>query len=521
MKQLFTYSVVLFALIIGWAAPAAGQNIGGSGTSSRFAVQEIGGALRAGLFDVSGTLLTNDIVITPASGVEIRILGVGSFVTTPITLTQTGGTVANTTIEFRPTTGTYTFSIGQTQFSTVAITSTGAGNSPQTITCFVLGNPRLVSVHSPSTFHANLSGSPSARVTAFWRLRVEGLAASTQYKATHVLALVSNSPTNTGAGNPYFLGTDGVTRLTTAGASLTAANQHDTITTDASGNYEAWFGIHPTNNSPRFTPDSVLFPRLIISDMANTANSNVFPTATVGSRVIDWNAAMPSLASSGQTIYGISNAPPRELVLLYNNTTGSGRPLAITIVENDAVSPNSSATFYSTNVNGQTGRWGTVIPGILPNGVRRIERRSYATGAIVNVSTDADGAWPSGANTVNPGGGSAASANPIVITATDAPLDGTSSIEGISDAAGGELSRALRLGPNPAYENTRLMGTLEMGGRLELELMSGSGTRVHQEVVNVSADVDHTVDLADLAPGFYVLRGRLGALTGTWKLVKR
>jgi hypothetical protein len=55
------------------------------------------------------------------------------------------------------------------------------------------------------------------------------------------------------------------------------------------------------------------------------------------------------------------------------------------------------------------------LPNVLSNGVRRIERRPLATGAVVAYVKDSDGLWPSGANTVNPAGGT----REITLAATD------------------------------------------------------------------------------------------------------
>ncbi|MCX7877793.1 MAG: T9SS type A sorting domain-containing protein, partial [Ignavibacteria bacterium] len=58
-------------------------------------------------------------------------------------------------------------------------------------------------------------------------------------------------------------------------------------------------------------------------------------------------------------------------------------------------------------------------PNTLPNGIRRVEELSASSGALLNLNTDNDGLWSSGANTVNPGGGAT---NPIVLTEDDIPL---------------------------------------------------------------------------------------------------
>lgn len=500
------------ALTLGlWAGLAAAQAITGS-SGNRFAVQvTAAGMLQLGTFDVGGSSLTGDITVTPSGSVEIRnVTDGGSFTTSPVVLTQTGGAVATKTFEFRPT--SYTYTLGQTSVGTATLTSAGA--STVNLTFLVLGNPAVTTVLAPR-FIQGTTTSGSNRVSSFWRLRIQGLAANTQYRYATVLVLGTNSADNSGAGNPIFADNTSL-RYPNAGASLSAANNHDTLTTDAMGNYEGWFGVHPTNNATRFVPGAVLFPRVLVADLANTPSSTVFPTGTISSTVINWNETTVPSSISAQTIYGRSNAPGRDFVCLYDNVSGTGQPLAITTIENDGFSPNSSAPFYAMLVNTQAGRWGTVIPSQLANGVRRIERRLFADGTVSNVSTDADGSWPSGANTVNPTGGQAAAA--IEITATDAPLDATSSLE---EDGRGELGRALRLGPNPATDEIRLMGTVVRGGRLELELTGLGGAVVTRLQTEVQSEVNQTIRIADLAPGFYVLRGSLAGQVGTWKVIKQ
>ena len=52
-------------------------------------------------YTVSGSNLVVDVTVTPPAGVEIRLLPGGTFDTTPILLTQSGGTLASTDIEVR------------------------------------------------------------------------------------------------------------------------------------------------------------------------------------------------------------------------------------------------------------------------------------------------------------------------------------------------------------------------------------------------------------------------------------
>jgi uncharacterized repeat protein (TIGR02543 family) len=124
-------------------------------------------------------------------------------------------------------------------------------------------------------------------------------------------------------------------------------------------------------------------------------------------------------ATNSSAIYGNSYGTAKNFVLLYDNTAGTGRPLACTDLEDDGVTIASLAAYYSTAVNGVSGTWGTIIPNTNINGVRRIEPRNYADSAI-GYNTSADGNWPSGASTANPTTGTTA----IAITSSDAPLVG-------------------------------------------------------------------------------------------------
>jgi hypothetical protein len=107
---------------------------------------------------------------------------------------------------------------------------------------------------------------------------------------------------------------------------------------------------------------------------------------------------------------------------------GTGRPISGTYVESDSLANVTSyAAFYGNSVDGVAGAYGTLTPNTNANGIQRIEQRDFTTGSVVGCSaTDADGIWPSGANTVNPTGGTTA----IVITATDASLDPNASTVG-------------------------------------------------------------------------------------------
>ena len=115
--------------------------------------------------------------------------------------------------------------------------------------------------------------------------------------------------------------------------------------------------------------------------------------------------------TTGTIVTGFTSAVVRDFVILYDNIAGTGIPLAATFLESDGTAnttTNSYTAAYSNTVNGVNGAFAEIIPNILPNGIRRVERRSLTIGNIVGEVTDADGVWPSGKSTVNPSGGTTA-----------------------------------------------------------------------------------------------------------------
>ena len=123
-------------------------------------------------------------------------------------------------------------------------------------------------------------------------------------------------------------------------------------------------------------------------------------------------------------------ALPKNFVALYDNTTGTGKPLSQTYVEDEGVTAASVVQFYTDSVNARNGRWGSIVPNTLPNGVQRVEQRSYLDGSIISFNTSATGIWPSGTNTVNPLGGTTAfrlglNDAPLMYTSLVTPVSGT------------------------------------------------------------------------------------------------
>ena len=265
------------------------------------------------------------------------------------------------------------------------------------------------------------AGSGTAtRLPILYRATVSGLTANTLYRYYTQAGISSDlGTTNSGAGNPLLItpGTTpaATTYLYTSSASLSVAGGYATFTTDATGAYTGWFGYVNTGNA-RFTAGNVLYMTIVLA-------TDAVP-ATVEKRLaLDQTLTVLALgtgttATDATGLRGSSAATPKNLVAVYGNEAGTGRPLALTVVEAIAATGAAVASlpaYYTTNA----GDWNTLMPNVLTTGVRRVEQRSVVDGTLAGCASDADGVWPSGANTVSPTAGPTA----ISLTATDAPLN--------------------------------------------------------------------------------------------------
>lgn len=301
----------------------------------------------------------------------------------------------------------------ETNFSFRVIATAGMTLAPDTITLGrVVG---LQAMHVPQ-YIQGLNGTNNNRLSSCFYGTVENLVPNTNYRYTFGVVTTAEviTPTVNGAGNPIYVNSAGTFKFS-SGTSLTNVANYDSITTDANGNYSGWFCITSTGNA-RFTPNTGLRYRLTMNNGDGLGIATY--RFTTEDSVIVLNQGTGS--NNGSNIYGNSFAASKNFVALYDNTTGTGRPVAVNMIEDDGTTPTagSYAPFYLSNVAAITGAWGTMIPNTLPNGIQRIESLSLTDATLLHCATDNNGVWPSGVNTVNPSTGTTA----LVITNTDAPL---------------------------------------------------------------------------------------------------
>ena len=207
----------------------------------------------------------------------------------------------------------------------------------------------------------------------------------------------------------------------TTSPSLNIAGRYGLVTTDASGQAEIVFILEATSNA-RFSTDKTVYPKVFLrEDAATPTDSAVVYADKTPVKPIAFGSSCPNQDTCGSFLYD-SITPSlvnSRFVFLYDEyllgpNPSFKRPIAGAIVEPTGISyPASYLTTYRNQVAGKPGRWGTIIPNTLPNGIRSIvyHERGHTVMSVPLADVgiyDRDGQWPSGYNTANPNNGPAA-----------------------------------------------------------------------------------------------------------------
>lgn len=260
-------------------------------------------------------------------------------------------------------------------------------------------------------------GSGTQKVPYVCRLNISGLLANTTYRYYNrmVSAADVNSATSTGYGAYTIVKpTVPFTRVTSTNPSLGNASHYGKFTTDGAGSYTGWF-MFESIAIPEYDPGSVVYPRIVINDGSADGSSTV---GVVSKRLSANNSPITiagfgssATTNTGTGIYSTAatNAVAGNFIMLYDNTAGTGRPIAGAVVENDGAANTSGfIDFYRNNVDAKASTWGTIIPNTpnLPGGIKKIVQYSLADGAKLGNHSSATGDWPKA------GGGTVSTAAP-------------------------------------------------------------------------------------------------------------
>lgn len=269
------------------------------------------------------------------------------------------------------------------------------------------GGPVIVNAIVPQ-YCQGVSTTNNNRTPIWFWMEITGLTPGATYRYYTTVDTLNASPTSNGAGNPYLLNmTSGTIRRTT-NPSLMNPMGHDSLIADNTGGYAGWFGVEPTGNG-RFVPGNFVYPKIMLNN-GSGGNSVAWRLLDYSDSSMVINYGTTTAATEGTALYDSLNATPKNFICLYDNTSATGQPISIAIVEDDGLDlypVTSIANFYATMVDTMSMRWGTIVPNNLVNGIRALEERSFTSGVVVDVVTDADGWWCSGVNTAMMTGGSA------------------------------------------------------------------------------------------------------------------
>jgi len=245
----------------------------------------------------------------------------------------------------------------------------------------------------------------------------------------------TNLNINLGAGNPIYYDAGSNTFTRTTLPSLSSAGDYGLVTTDASGQAEIVFILEATGNA-RFDVSKLVYPKVfLLHDAATPTDSAVVYADKTPVKPIAFRSSCPNQDTCGSFLYDsiTPSLVSSKFVFLYDEyllgpNPSFKRPIAGAIVEPTGIPyPTSYLVTYRNEVAARPGRWGTIIPNTLPNGIRSIiyHPQGHLSGNLADRGIyDRDGQWPSGYNTANPNNGPAAVGLLMSLTQPLRPVSG-------------------------------------------------------------------------------------------------
>lgn len=315
--------------------------------------------------------------------------------------------------------------------------------------------------------------------TPFWFwAELSGLTPGATYRFYPAFDSLNASPTSNGAGNVYLVNMLTADFRRSSSMSMTSPAGYDSVTADVTGKAWAWFGIEPTGNG-RFNPGATLYPKINMNNGANgtTVANRVFLTSYPVTVINYSTTAGDSL--QGSAVYDSASTalvPAKSFAALYDNTSFTGRPLSLAVVEDDSMYLNvvaSVAAFYRNQVDSMPQRWGTIMPNDNPNGVRGLQYFDFYNGTPINASqyTDNDGNWCSGAVTASPSNGAAA----VYLNSTFSLSGAVSGPDTLQTGAAGSFTVSTN-GGNPTFTWDFGDGSAQVQGANPAHTYTATGT---------------------------------------------
>ena len=358
-------------------------------------------------FTVETRRLDNSVDINYSGNVTLSIATGPGIISGTITKPVVSGIATFTNIKL-DLVGNYTLNANATGL-TQATSSSIAISAAPFMTELVI--PEYMGAKTDPILNLNNTRTPVALCVQFFNLTP-----NTAYDLKAGMALTSEGVSGYGAGNWWNGSTFGQSNLLNA------------FTTDGSGNTgPVWVYVQPSGNASRFGAGQIHNVRIGVTVSAGSMPAN---PQFIGSKMITSLdvATIPltvTTADDGAYVTGnVAVCAQGKHVLLYNNTAGTGNPLFSFLARQANVTQTASSELPAlvSDIWAQTGTsvlgdFAAIIPigANNPAGVQRVETRNEDN-TIFGASTDADGVWPSSANTTT-----VLSKGVVTLTATDAP----------------------------------------------------------------------------------------------------
>jgi hypothetical protein len=369
----------------------------------------------------------------------------------------------------------------------------------------------LTTVVLPQYIQGN-TGTNTNRIPFAYRVQLSGLTINATYRYMNQIVRSTDAPTSNGAGNCIYTTMTG-NFIRTSSPGLKNDGEYGTFMTDGTGTYEGWFITEPSGNA-RFFPGGYIFMRLILNDGSIGTTAAIRLTTADSVRVIKLDPSFTD--STGTGLRCTSAANPKDFIFLYDNTAGIGRPVSGSMIENDGTDNsvmNNYSAFYANQVNGRDGSFGVIVPNVLSQGVRRVERRSLAAGVVAVSATDDDGIWPSGVNTINPTGGT----TELVLAGTD--VQWTSTVQ--SSRLNSQEYILFQNYPNPFNPSTTIKYQVLHRSHVRVRVFDALGQEVATLVDEMKNTGNYSIDFSgsSLSSGTYFYKLTAGKFMQTKQMM--
>lgn len=277
--------------------------------------------------------------------------------------------------------GTYSLQVNIPGLSSQTLPLTTISATPSMTTDMV---PQYVNARTASgTCNSSTGAFP---VPVYARVTFTGLQPNTTYRF-NTGGNKDQILTSTGGGTNIHYNANTNSYAYISGKSLDTDGEYSTFSTTASQTSKSmWVSLVTTTNDA-FQEGNVLYWRISLADN-NGKLLNRYQLAQTSTVIRIGTGATQATGLADRA----SQLTPKNYVLLYDNTAGTGRPLAVAIVQGHGTVVGGAENFYSVLEN-VTGAWATFVPNTNANGIRRIEERDFNTNSVVYSITSANGMW--------------------------------------------------------------------------------------------------------------------------------